>query len=106
MVLGVTRSNNSQNKARETRFLNKVLELHKDDDRLYYVPKDMEQLDALLSQALEVYCRAHTVVSNQIETIARMRGRDVTKTMMTARKILSLIYSSLAVDDTLFVVGL
>ena len=106
MVLGVQRSNHNQNKAREAAFLNKALTLEKNSDRLFYVPGDMQQLDALLAEALETYCQSHTTVYDKIQTISVLRRRVIGSTMMTARKILSIIYNSLAVDDTIYTVGL
>ena len=101
MVLGVQRSNANQNKVREAAFLHKALSLDKDDDRLCYVPADMQQLDALLAEALEAYCKSHTEVYNKIQTLSVSRRRDIHLTMMTARKILSIIYNSLAVEGIL-----
>ncbi len=59
-------------------------------------------LDCLLKSTLDTACKPKPDIHNEITRTKQVRSHDSQQMMITARKIMSIIYQSFAVDDTLF----
>ena len=81
-------------------FIDEVLELDKDDPELDRVPSAFVKLDRALRSALEKTCKNHIDIKLEIEQYRK--SLDLSNKMITARRILHIIYSSMMVDGSMF----
>ncbi|MDP7066231.1 MAG: hypothetical protein QF637_01280, partial [Acidimicrobiales bacterium] len=83
----------------EKKFLDEMLPWKVDDPRLDLIPKRMVNMNRNLKPGLLKLCKGDSRLHDEIERQRTMYG--MTMQLITARKVLSLLYHSLATDKSL-----